>query len=68
MSWAEVFSYALLLKSADRGAQILELLDEPKREAVKTALEPLKSVPPEVIRQLWRERRMTEDQPPAAAM
>lgn len=61
MSCAEVFSYALVLKGADRAPQILELLEEGKREEVKTALEPVKSIPLEAVRQLWRQRRTEED-------
>lgn len=61
MSSAEVFSCALLLKGADRAAQILNLLERGQREEVKVALEAIKSTPPEGIRQLWCERRVTED-------
>jgi len=67
MSSAEVFSYALLLKGADRAAEILALLDEQKREVVETALDRLKSIPPEVIRQRWLQLRTTEDLRTAAA-
>ena len=66
MSCAEVFSYALLLKGSERAAQILELLEEGKREEVKTALEALKGIPPDGIRQRWCERRRAEDLPLAA--
>ena len=66
MSNAELFSFALLLKGADRIAQILELLEEGKREEVKTTIEAWKSIPPETLRQLWREGRTAEDLPPAA--
>ncbi len=66
MSCAEVFSCALLLKGADRAVGILELLDQGKREEVKTALESFKSIPPEAIRQLWGQRRTTEDLPAVA--
>ena len=61
MSCAEVFSYALLLKGADRAVQILELLDERKQEEVKAALETLKGMPPAAIRQLWCERRKADE-------
>ncbi len=61
MSCAEVFSCALLLKGSDRAVRILELLEEGKREEVKTALESLESIPPEAIRQLWQQRRIAED-------
>ncbi|HEX4772158.1 MAG TPA: hypothetical protein VH351_15085 [Bryobacteraceae bacterium] len=66
MSYAEVFSYALLLKGAERAVQILELLEENKREEVKAVLESLKGIPAEGIRRLWRERRATEDLPKTA--
>lgn len=66
MSCAEVFSCALLLKGADRAVRILELLEEGKRAEVKTALESLKSIPSEAIRQLWRQRRTAEDLPTIA--
>jgi flagellar motor switch protein FliG len=67
MSCAEVFSFALILKGSDRTVQILELLEESKREEVKTALESLKSIPPEAIRRLWSERRTGEHLPRAGA-
>lgn len=61
MSCAEVFSFALVLKGADRTTRILELLEEGKREEVKIAREALKNNPPEAIRRLWHERRLAED-------
>ncbi len=61
MSCAEVFSYALLLKAGDRAEQIMEVLDERKQEEVKAALERLKGMPPDGIRQLWRERRKADE-------
>lgn len=65
MSCAEVFSYALLLKGAERAVRILELLEEGKREEVKTTLDALKGISPEAIRQLWRKGRIAEDLPTA---
>ena len=61
MTGAEVFSYALLLKGADRIDQILALLEAGRREEVKTVLEQLRAIPPDAIRLLWRERRAAED-------
>ncbi|MBV8478133.1 MAG: hypothetical protein JO138_02985 [Acidobacteriaceae bacterium] len=61
MSCVEVFSYALLLKGAERGTQIIELLDEGKQEEVKAALESLKDIPAAGIRQLWCERRRADE-------
>lgn len=61
MTCAEVFSYALLLKGGDRSVRIMDLLDEGKQEEIKALLESLKGTPPDAIRQLWRERRITDE-------
>jgi hypothetical protein len=61
MSCIEAFSYALLLKGADRAEKILDLLNHPIREEVKSALEGLNGMPPEAIRRLWRERRKADE-------
>jgi hypothetical protein len=63
---AEIFSYALLLKGGERTMQILQLLEESKREKVQTELESLKDIPAEGIRQLWVERRSLENLPETA--
>jgi flagellar motor switch protein FliG len=63
MSCAEVFSYVLVLKvGGDRADGILELLEPAKREEVQQALQTLKSMAPERVRQLWRERRSLEEE------
>jgi len=61
MTSAEVFSYALALKGAGLAERILQLLDTAKREEVEAALEPLRGMPPEGIRQLWCERRRGDE-------
>ncbi|MBV9155121.1 MAG: hypothetical protein JO097_02595 [Acidobacteriaceae bacterium] len=66
MSRVEVFSYALMLKGADRAEKIIELLDDGAQEEVKATLEALKDLPPGAIRQLWREGRNAEELAPAA--
>ena len=66
MSCVEAFSYALLLKGGDRADKILDLLSHEKREEVKSALEGLNAMPPEAIRQLWRERRKADELPVTA--
>ncbi len=68
MSRVEVFSYALLLKGAERTTQIIELLDEGKQEEVKAVLEPFKGMLPAAIRQLWCERRKADGLSTAAGI
>ena len=67
MSCVEVFSYALALKGAGRMEQIMELLDESTKEEVKAALERLKGMPRDGIRQLWREGRKADELSTVAA-
>lgn len=57
MTSQEAFAYALLLKAGDRTVQIMDLLEPGRREEIKTALETLKTVPPDSIRQMWGEGR-----------
>lgn len=61
MTCTEAFSYALLLKGGERNVRIMDLLNEGKQEELKAVLESLKGTPPDAIRQLWREQRITDE-------
>ncbi len=68
MNCAQVFSYALRLKGAERAEKILALLDEKKLEEVKECLQVLDGMTLAGIRQLWREQRMIEERAQMQAM
>jgi hypothetical protein len=61
MSCVEFFSYALILKGAERADSIIALLDEAKQQEIRGAVEQLKDVPVDTLRQLWAEQRRANE-------
>jgi len=64
---AQVFVYALLLKTGDQGASLMDVLPEERRQFIQNLLERTKAIPGEELRGQWQQLRTDQQRQQQAA-